>query len=261
MTSNVFFMLEKTVKKMCFDISYALKKEDIELRFHAKFQEPDMYEPMYHVSAFSLPKVPVITNDESKVIKMLNWGLIPFWIKDEKSMEDIRQKTFNARSETMFEKPSFRTSIKNKRCLVITDGFFEWRHVKGINYPHYIKMAKGGAFAMAGIWDTWTNKETEEKLSTFSIITTKANPLLEKIHNKKKRMPAILRKKDERRWLEPEVSKDEIFSMLSPIDDSCLDAYSVSKLVSNRRTKNTNVPEVLKRYEYKELNTEQAKLF
>ena len=246
---------------MCFDISYALKKEDIELRFDTKFQEPDMYEPVYHVSAFSLPKVPVIINEESRVIKMLNWGLVPFWIKDEKSMESIRQKTFNARSETMFEKPSFRTSIKNKRCIVITDGFFEWRHVNGINYPHYIKMAKGGAFAMAGIWDRWKNKETEEELSTFSIITTRANPLLEKIHNKKKRMPAILRKEDEMHWLEPELNKEDIYSIITPIEDSCLEAYSVSKLVSNRRTRNTNVPEVLKRFEYEELKTQQAKLF
>jgi putative SOS response-associated peptidase YedK len=246
---------------MCFDISYALKKEDIELRFDTKFQDPDVYEPVYHVSAFSLPKAPVITNQEDRVIKMLNWGLIPFWVKDLKTAEDIRLKTFNARSETIFEKPSFRTSIKSKRCLVIVDGFFEWRLVKGTNYPYYIRVAEGGAFAMAGIWDIWTSKDTDEKLSTFSIITTKANPLLEMIHNKKKRMPAILGKEDERRWLEPELSKEDIYSIITPIDDSKLEAYTVSKLVSNRRTRNTNVEEVIKPHEYDELKSEQTKLF
>jgi putative SOS response-associated peptidase YedK len=246
---------------MCFDISYALKKEDIELRFDTRFKEPDVYEPVYHVSAFSLPKAPVITNEEERTMKMLNWGLIPFWVKDRKTAEDIRLKTFNARSETIFEKPSFRTSIKNRRCLVIVDGFFEWRLVKGKNYPYYIKAAEGGAFALAGIWDTWKNKETDEELFTFSIITTKANPLLEKIHNKKKRMPAILRKEDEFRWLETDLSKEDVYSILIPVDDSALDAHTVSKLVSNRRTRNTNVAEVLVPHEYDELRSEQTKLF
>jgi putative SOS response-associated peptidase YedK len=246
---------------MCFDISYALKKEDIENRFDAKFIEPDVYEPMYHVSAFNLPKVPVITNEEPENIQMLNWGLIPFWVKDEKTAGDIRQKTFNARSETIFEKPSFRTSIKNKRCLVITDGFFEWRHFEGVNYPYYIKVAEGGAFTLAGIWDTWTNKNTQEELPTFSIITTDANPLLAKIHNKKKRQPAILRKDIEMKWLESNLNREEIYSILAPIDDALLEAYSVSKLISNKRTRNTNVPEVLKRHDYEELAFEQTKLF
>jgi putative SOS response-associated peptidase YedK len=220
---------------MCFDISYALKKEDIELRFDTRFKEPDVYEPVYHVSAFSLPKAPVITNEEERTMKMLNWGLIPFWVKDRKTAEDIRLKTFNARSETIFE--------------------------KGKNYPYYIKAAEGGAFALAGIWDTWKNKETDEELFTFSIITTKANPLLEKIHNKKKRMPAILRKEDEFRWLETDLSKEDVYSILIPVDDSALDAHTVSKLVSNRRTRNTNVAEVLVPHEYDELRSEQTKLF
>jgi putative SOS response-associated peptidase YedK len=246
---------------MCFDISYALKREDIELRFDTRFQDPDIYEPVYHVSAFSLPKAPVITNEEERNIKMMNWGLIPFWVKDQKTAEDIRLKTFNARSETIFEKPSFRTSIKNKRCIVIVDGFFEWRLVKGKNYPYYIQAAEKDAFAMAGIWDSWTNKETEEKLSTFSIITTKANPLLEMIHNKKKRMPAILRKADEFRWLESDLSKEDVYSILTPVDDSALSAHTVSKLVSNRRRMETNVPNVIEPHEYEELRSEQTKLF
>jgi putative SOS response-associated peptidase YedK len=246
---------------LCFDISYALKKEDIENRFDAKFIEPDIYEPTYHVSAFNLPDVPVITNEDPKTIQMIKWGLIPFWVEDEKTANEIRLKTFNARSETIFEKPSFRTSIKNKRCLVITDGFFEWRHFEGANYPYYIKVAEGGAFALAGIWDTWKNKITQEELSTFSIITTDANPLLAKIHNKKKRQPAILRKDIEMKWMESNLNRDEIYSILAPIDDSLLEAYSVSKLISNKRTRNTNVPEVSKRHDYEELTSEQTKLF
>lgn len=245
---------------MCFDISYALKREDIELRFDTRFQDPDSYEPVYHVSAFSLPSVPVITNEEERRIKMLKWGMIPFWVRDQKTAEDIRLKTFNARSETMFDKPSFRTSIKSKRCLVIVDGFFEWRLVNNRNYPYYISSVEGEAFALAGIWDFWKSRESDEGWQTFSIITTKANPLLEKIHNKKKRMPAILRKENEEKWLECDLSKDDLYSIITPIEDSKLKAHTVSKLVSNRRTRITNVPEVLERYDYEELKTEQVKL-
>ncbi|UCG70270.1 MAG: SOS response-associated peptidase [Thermoplasmata archaeon] len=244
---------------MCFDISYALKSDRIEERFKAKFEKPESYKPAYHVSAFSIPEVPVITNEKEKSIQMMKWGLIPFWVKDEEKALQIRTKTFNARAETLFEKPSFRQSIKNKRCLVIADGFFEWREVGGKNYPYYIRMADKSPFAMAGIWDTWRNKEEDEKINTFSVITTRANPLLEKIHNKKKRMPALLRSEDEKRWLSPNLSREDINTLLDPIDDSILEAYTVSKMISYRKG-NTNVPEVLEKFEYDEIKFLQTSL-
>jgi putative SOS response-associated peptidase YedK len=191
---------------------------------------------------------------------MLKWGLIPFWAKDEKTADEIRMKTFNARAETVFEKASFKSPIKNKRCIVIVSGFYEWRLVKGKNYPYHIISKDENAFALAGIWESWKNKDTEEKLNTFSIITTRANPLLEKIHNKKKRMPVILRKEDERTWLKGDLDVDEIKSLLEPIEDTGLEAYTVSRLISFKK-ENSNVPEVMKRYEYEELKTEQTKLF
>ncbi|MEE9150657.1 MAG: SOS response-associated peptidase [Thermoplasmata archaeon] len=245
---------------MCFDISYAQKSDRIEERFDAKFEEPELYQLAYHVSAFSIPDVPVITNEKINTIQFLKWGLIPFWVKDDETAKKIRMKTFNARVETLFEKPSFRQSIKNKRCLVIADGFFEWREVKGKNYPYYIRMADESAFALAGIWDIWHNKKTDEKYNTFSVITTKANPLLSKIHNKKKRMPAILRRDDEMSWLSKDLGREKISSMLKPIDDSLLEAYTVSKLISYRKG-NTNVPEVMEKFEYDELKFQQASLF
>lgn len=245
---------------MCFDISFALKSDRIEEQFGAKFEKPELFEPVYHVSAFSIPSVPVITNENVESIQLMKWGLIPFWVKDEEKAMEIRMKTFNARAETLFEKPSFRKPIKSNRCLVLADGFFEWREVKGKNYPYYIRLADKNPFAIAGIWDTWRNKKTDEKYDAFSVITTKANPLLEKIHNKKKRMPAILRREDEKRWLSAGLNKDDIDSMLTPIDDSQLEAYSVSKLISYRKG-NTNVPEVIEKFEYDELKFQQTSLF
>ncbi len=245
---------------MCFDISYALQGDVLEERFHAKFEDDENYVPVYHVSAFSLPDVPVITNESSDTIKLLKWGLIPFWVKNEESAEQIRMKTFNARTETLFEKPSFKYSIKKRRCLVLVDGFYEWREVGGKNYPYYIRMADKRAFAIAGIWDAWKNKETEQELRTFSIITTRANPLLEKIHNKKKRMPALLNPEDEKRWLAEGLGQSKTLRMLEPIDDSVLEAYPISKRISFREG-NTNVPEIRERYEYEELRTQQTRLF
>jgi putative SOS response-associated peptidase YedK len=248
------------MRNMCFDISFALKSDRLEERFDAEFESTEIYEPVYHVSAFTIPHVPVITNEDARVIKMMKWGLVPFWVKDEKTAMDIRLKTFNARAETLFEKPSFRTPIKKRRCLVLVDGFYEWREVKGKNYPHYIRMVDENPFAIAGIWDSWHNKETEEDYQAFSVITTKANPLLEKIHNKKKRMPAILKRDYEKRWLSEDIKRDDINLMLMPIDDSGMEAYPVSKMISYKK-ENTNVPRVRDKVEYEELQTEQTRLF
>jgi putative SOS response-associated peptidase YedK len=245
---------------MCFDISFALKSDRLEKRFTASFQKPEFFQPVYHVSAFTVPNVPVITNEKPGTIQMLRWGLIPFWVKDDDTAMQIRMKTFNARSETIFEKPSFRHAITKNRCMVLVDGFFEWRLVKGKNYPYFIYMAGREPFALAGIWDVWHSRDEDVDYTTFSVITTKANPLLEKIHNKKKRMPAILRRNEEKKWLAPDIGKDEIYSILEPIDDSVLAAHSVSRMVSFKK-QDTNVPEVREKHDYEELKFEQTSLF
>ena len=193
-------------------------------------------------------------------MRFLTWGLIPSWIKDMGKADDIRTKTYNARSETIFEKPSFRESAKEKRCLVLVDGCYEWRYVGGKNFPHYIRMVDKEPFAIAGLWNGWNNPETGKGLDTFSVITTKANPLLEKIHNKKKRMPAILRPQDERKWLDPNLEKEDALALLEPIEDTHMEAYPVSRLISFKNS-NTNVPEVREKVEYEELKSEQKTLF
>ncbi|MCK4256513.1 SOS response-associated peptidase, partial [candidate division WOR-3 bacterium] len=167
---------------MCFHLAIAKERDYIEERFDAKFLESDKFEPIFHISAYSGPPLPVITNENASNIQFLNWGLIPHWVKDETSAKSIMLKTVNARSETIFEKPSFRTSIRYKRCIVIADGFFEWREFEGKKYPYFIKLSNDDAFGLAGIWDRWKNNQTGDTINTFSIITTRANPLLEMIH-------------------------------------------------------------------------------
>ena len=245
---------------MCFNASISKDIDYIEKRFDAEFEEPDLFEPICHVSAFSAPSFPVITNENAESIRLFQWGLVPYWTKDERYADEIRFKTGNARAETIHEKPSFRNPIKKKRCLVLADGFYEWREVKGRKYPYYIRLKEHEAFSFAGIWDRWRNREAGGERNTFSIITTRANPLLEKIHNTKKRMPVILAEEDEKKWLEKDLPKDDIDSMLVPFDDAYMEAYSVSKLITARRADN-NVPGVMKRFEYRELASEQTRLF
>ncbi|MFW6375607.1 MAG: SOS response-associated peptidase [Thermoplasmatota archaeon] len=244
---------------MCFNYSINKDSDYIQNRFDAEFEDPDQFERIYHVSAFNAPRLPVINNKSPDKIKFFQWGLIPFWVKNRDQAEDIRTKTINARAETLFEKPSFREPIRKRRCLVIMDGFFEWREVGGQNYPHYIKMKDDRAFAVAGIWDAWDENETGTVRNTYSIITTEANPLLEKIHNKKKRMPAILRRADEKKWVSTDIDKDEIESIIEPYPDEGLEAYPIKRMIT--KDVDDNVPELLEPYGYDELKIEQKKLF
>lgn len=235
---------------MCFNISITKFTEYLEKRFKARLNES--FKPVFHASAFTFPNLPVITNRDKNNIQLFQWGLIPFWIKNIESADKIRAGTFNAKSETIFEKPSFKNPIKEKRCLVITDGFYEWHEYNGKKYPFYIKLNNNEAFALAGIWDTWKNPQSGEEKNTFSIITTNANPLIKKIHNLKKRMPVILKKDDEPVWLD-EINDDQIKSKFYSYDDKELIAYPVSKLITQRGI-DTNIPKAIEKFEYDDLD-------
>jgi putative SOS response-associated peptidase YedK len=185
---------------------------------------------------------------------LFSWGLIPFWVKDEKAAGEIRLKTMNARAESIFEKPAFRASAETKHCLVLADGFFEWQEYQGKKYPYYIRLKSHEPFAMAGLWDCWINKETKEELRTYSVITTKANPLLERIHNTKKRMPVILRQDTEREWISPSIEKEQAQLLLSPYDGSLMEAFTISRLIT-AKGRNPNIPAVITSFSYPELQT------
>lgn len=236
---------------MCFHISLSKDRKSIERRFDASFADA-IFEIIYHVSAFSYPKLPVISNDDPSKIQLFSWGLIPFWVEDGDTALKIKEQTLNAKAETVMVKLSFRHSIEAKRCLVLADGFYEWQHVKKQTFPYYIHLKDRQLFAFAGIWDAWTNKETKETLKTFSIITTQANPLLAEIHNTKRRMPAILRPEDERRWLS-EIPLDEVMGLLALYDEKAMEAHTVSKLITTRGVP-TNVPEVMSPFRYEAVN-------
>lgn len=242
---------------MCYNYNLLIYNnlQEFENVFDAKFKDdiiPSKIEDYYYINAFNIPKLPVITNKESKYLQIYYWGLIPFWIKKIEDAEKIRTRTMNARSETIFDKSSFKHSIRNKRCLIPVCGFFEWRYILGRNYPYYIYMKNRKYFSFAGLWDSWHNKKSNETLYTFSIITCKSNNLLSKIHNKKKRMPVILPRDIEKNWLDNTLSDKEIKNFLKPYQDIEMKAHTISPLVTSN-TLNRNVPRVMEPYNYPEL--------
>lgn len=214
---------------MCFHNSMSAKAIKLAARYGRKSDAIEIYQDIlneqYHVNAFNFPKYPVITS--SNEIQVFNWGLIPFWTKNEANADEIRRMTLNARADTIFEKPSFREPIMKKRCIVPSTGYFEWRHEGTKKIPYYIYLKDEPIFSMAGIYDSWLDKETGEEHSTFSIITTDTNSLTDYIHNTKHRMPAILSKENEEKWLNPNLTKQEICSFLHTYEADKMDAYVI----------------------------------
>ena len=138
----------------------------------------------------------------------------------------------NARKETLLEKPSFKNLMATKRCLVLADGFFEWRHVGQEKRPLRIRIKARDVFGMAGLYDTWAD-QNGNKTSTCTVITITSNELMKDIHA---RMPVILSKEDENLWLDRSVQDPvRLMSILNPYPASDMYAYPVSSVVGNVR--------------------------
>jgi len=235
---------------MCFH--YALTKEKAEIEIQLGVTWDDEWKPVYHADGFTFLQMPVITQKEPGHIQFFNWGLIPHWVKTKADAEKLRTQTLNARSETVFERPSFRSYIPNNRCLIPADGFFEWMDFQKKKYPHLVQMQNRQLFCFAGICSSWTDKETGEHINTFSILTTDANPMLAKIHNIKKRMPVIIPPQLYQKWLAPDLTKEEISSFFVPYPEKEMRNHTISKLITSR-TENSNVPEVAVPFTFPEL--------
>jgi putative SOS response-associated peptidase YedK len=235
---------------MCFHYSLTKERTEIEIQLGATWE--DDWQPVYSANGFTFLKMPVITQNKPGSIQLFNWGLIPHWVKSKVDADKLKAQTLNARSETVFEKPSFRSYITNNRCLVIADGFFEWMDFQKKKYPHFIYLKKKDVFCFAGIYSSWTDKETGEHLNTFSILTTDANPMMAHIHNSKKRMPVIVPPRLYKKWLTPDLPKESIVSFFIPYPDSEMQNHPISKRITSR-TDDPNVPEVSEPFIYPEL--------
>jgi len=217
---------------MCGRFSFSPKEIYIEERFDIEIEE-GIYNPRYNCAPTQ--NLAVISNSDPGRLNWFRWGLIPFWAKDI----SIGNKMINARAETITEKASFKNPFKRKRCLVLSDGFFEWKKEENGKVPYRIIMKDGGLFAMAGIWDSWKDID-DKKINSFAIITTSPNELMENIHN---RMPVILQPEMEKPWL---MNNDpvELLSFLKPYPAELMEAFPVSKLVNSPAN---DIPEVLKK--------------
>ena len=173
------------------------------------------------------PTQPVLAvmNGEERRAEHLRWGLIPSWAKDAR----VGSRLINARAETIAELPSFRTAFTRRRCLVLADGFYEWRRVGSSRIPMRIVMKSGEPFAFASLWDTWRDPEGEV-VRSCTIITTEPNKLLRPIHD---RMPAILSRDAEPLWLDDDLQDPGLLgNLLSPYPADLMEAYRVSALVN-----------------------------
>lgn len=222
-----------------------------------------LFEDKQFVKGFDFPLMPVISNDNPTNIQMFRWGFVPAnTANTEKATAFLNQyNTLNAKAENLFESRLFNEAIKKQRCLVLCSGFFEWRH-KNPNksnsekYPFYVSLKDGGMFVFGGIWEKFTDKTTGEIVHTYAIITTEANELMELVHNKKKRMPLIIEPEKAMRWLEADLSEDEIKNYLEPFDSDKLKATPIKKI--NPRLQYEDDPGVTVYYHYQELSALMA---
>jgi putative SOS response-associated peptidase YedK len=195
--------------KESFDIEEA--KSDFEL-------------PRYNVAP-GQPVISIINDGKKNRVGLFKWGLVPPFAKDEK----IGNNLINAKSETLMDKPSFKPSFQSKRCVILANGFYEWRKEEKGKTPMHILMTDHSIFPMAGLWSTYT-KDDGSKLHTTTIITTSANELVSSIHD---RMPVILTEESRKIWLNPSI-KDfpTLQKVLTPYDANKMKAYRVSSLVN-----------------------------
>lgn len=226
------------------------KGKSREIKLSAK-KKAETLPVAYYISGFGFPNLPIITSESPNEIDIMKWGLIPSFINDSIKAKEYATNTLNAKSETIFEKVSFKNSIMNQRCLILATGFFEWRSEGGLKYPYYIKLKEQEILSFGGVYSTWINNATGESESTFSIITTEANPLMEKIHNVKKRMPLLFTEEMENEWLKPNLNKNEIIELMKPLDENLLSAHTI------RRISPSNIdpysPKIIEEFEYPEL--------
>ena len=177
---------------MCYSISINTSKRTIEDIFKSKFEEHEKYLKQKVLNAFTNPKIPVITSQEPKKIQLFNWGLIPSWIKNYEGALNIRTKTLNAKSETLKYRPSFRNLIGRRHCMVLVNGFYEWRHEEKKKIKHLIHIQNNKLFVLAGLWDRWVDKSDGKIINTVTILTKEASGIMKYLHNSKLRQPIIM---------------------------------------------------------------------
>src|SRR5277367_6757202 len=212
-----------------------LSSDYSEIRIRLKFA-PDSIAPNFETDWNKPPTaqmlVAIRSEDGKRIPKMMRWGLLPHWAKDEK----ISYSTFNARAEEFTTKPAFRDTWNwGQRCLVVTDGFYEWKRITlKEKQPYAIAMTEG-QMVMAGLWAKWKDPMSGNEIQSCTVLTCGPNKVMGELHN---RMPVILTENDWSKWLgEEQTTEEELLAMLKPCPDDVLKIWPVDKAVGNVRNR------------------------
>jgi putative SOS response-associated peptidase YedK len=236
---------------MCGRFTLTTSVRDLAKLFQATPAASPEIQPHYNIP----PSVPILAvrqlpGDRQRQLVALRWGLIPSWATDA----SIGNRLINARAESAADKPSFRDAFHKRRCLVLADGFFEWKKQGGKRQPYLIRMSDGKPFAFAGLWERWQPPE-DAPVETCTILTTNANDLVRPLHD---RMPAILEPQGYDRWLNPEVHDPKTLTpLLHSFPAEQMTAYPVSSLVNSPRHDDPKCVEAVKM----SVSEEQPSLF
>jgi putative SOS response-associated peptidase YedK len=181
-------------------------------------------EPRYNIAPSQ--NVTVVVQRGARQLTEMHWGLIPSWAKDV----SVGNRMINARAESIAERPAFRAAFKKRRCLIISDGFYEWRKVGKVKTPMHIRLKSREPFAFAGLYEYWKTK-SGKMLESCAIVTTTPNEIMTSIHN---RMPVILDAEKEEEWLNPENQNvSDLIQMLKPYGSKQMEAFEVSAFVNS----------------------------
>ena len=208
---------------MCYFFAQLQAVKKLENRFNAFLQSDEELFEQTDYNGFAHPFTPIISNENPKIIEFAQWGLVPWFAKEDPNAFWKKTNTLNAKIEGIEKKKSFSSSIDN-RCLIVASEFYEWKHVGKEKIKHRIYTKDGNPFAFAGIYNPIGD------IKTYTILTTEANELMAEIHNSKKRMPVVLRKEEEQLWLKGEPmeiyhERKEVELIAQPLDNLPLSLF------------------------------------
>ena len=211
---------------MCGRSSLTKTEKELEQRFQSTFysDELEQYNPLPNYNVAPSHILPIITNLDRDHFKAMRWGLIPSWASDMK----VGYKMINARKETLLEKKSFKSAVKERRCLIPADGFYEWQKSEKGKQAYHISLINQKLFAIAGLWDKWIAPNGNAVYS-YTVITQEPNNIMADIHD---RMPAILTPEQEALWLSNDLSPEQLLEMIKPYESSVMTAKKVSDKVN-----------------------------
>jgi putative SOS response-associated peptidase YedK len=207
---------------MCGRYSLSKSKIELEERFQAEMLSD--FKPRYNIAPTQL--VPVVTSQSPKGFSFFYWGITPEFGRNK----PVSQKLINAKAESVHQKITFKSSFKQRRCIIPADGFYEWKKLgKKTSIPHRFTLREGGLFSFAGIWDEYETVDGENQ-HTFLILTTQPNELVSEVHD---RMPVVLTPETEKKWLNNYSSEEELLEILTPFSANEMLSYPVSTLVNS----------------------------